>query len=611
MSDSSSAPSKYLRYLPALYGAPQTLGPNPFVGQYLKIFEKLLSGIDDAAFLEARSQKGRVDSAVAERKGIREMLAADVIGTLFHPRLSFLFEASDRDFLPPISAAKDDAKAALLAKLGSYVGIAADLSVTPHTAPIEAWLNEFLDWLGSTIALSVEKGWTIDKKRNVIAQMLALYRLRGTVQGTQYLLDLWLDLPLDLSGAGRDAPPKRVLTVEVSNPALPPMMINDEHPPRSFRVSDCYRPGAPIVSSIVSQQLTGQSNRSGEPSSACSAYAPWLFEVDVKVSPGTGIFIVKDEKEVEKIFASCRAAKRLLDEVRPAATHYAIRVVPAVQLGYGAWSSSTAKQANNGLERRIMSIPNTTKRLSYQDGMFLTASNMTLEQDYFINRAVLLNKALYAEGVIDGLTLSLSSGNKAVSIDKGCAFDSDGNLLVFPGTTTALPVPGGAQDFCYVYLSLPARSAAQDDTVDDAAQVTLTASEPRSGLKLAKLRLVNGIIQTIGDSDLGPKTAIHIPFHSRRAEEHEAAAQAPGERSGSVRLEGKTLAEPGKPYPVSFDEANSPVFSAVPRVFATVALPFAVSVDDVRADGFTLQVTAVTALDVPPESVVVEWFAVL
>lgn len=50
-----NTPSSYLRYLPEIYqqGADQ----GAFIGRYLKIFEKLLSGIDDAEFSQV-SQEG-------------------------------------------------------------------------------------------------------------------------------------------------------------------------------------------------------------------------------------------------------------------------------------------------------------------------------------------------------------------------------------------------------------------------------------------------------------------------------------------------------------------------------------------------------------------------
>ena len=56
-----SAPSSYLRYLPAVYSTTQPA----FLAQYLKIFEKILTGIGDAE--------------LGGRKGIHELLQADVI----------------------------------------------------------------------------------------------------------------------------------------------------------------------------------------------------------------------------------------------------------------------------------------------------------------------------------------------------------------------------------------------------------------------------------------------------------------------------------------------------------------------------------------------------
>ena len=47
----ASAPSSYLQYLPEVFRTPPTPGVSPFLGRYLKIFEALLTGRDDAPAL--------------------------------------------------------------------------------------------------------------------------------------------------------------------------------------------------------------------------------------------------------------------------------------------------------------------------------------------------------------------------------------------------------------------------------------------------------------------------------------------------------------------------------------------------------------------------------
>jgi phage tail-like protein len=618
MSDPSSVPSTYLRFLPALYGAPQNLNAHPFIGQYLKIFEKLLSGIDDAAFLENKNGgHPAIAPDIAERKGIRELLAEKVAGNLFYPRLSFLFDASNQDFMPPLSGAKDDDKTKLFAALGSYIGIDVAPDAQTPTAEVEAWLSDFLEWLGRTIALRVDKSWTIDKKRNVIAQMLALYRMRGTVQGMQLLLDLWLDLPLDLTGNTKDGSSSRILTVEVTNPTLPPVLINDEDLRLTFRLRDRYRPGMPIVSSIVSNQLIGDSSK--DAALEVSAYAPWLFEVDMKVSTDPGIIILEDDDEFAKIFAACRAAKQVIEEARPAATHYAIRIRPAVQLGYDPWFSSNARLANLESEQRKMSdVNNPVKRLFYCDGMLLNAEKLTMEQSYYRTRGAWLNKALYSAGIANGLEVG-KKGETVVTVQAGVAFDQSGNLLINPSTQSVQVLPSVAnRGTGHVYLSLPNNGDPQDEFVDDTALVTIVSSTqdaPKDGVLIASVHFAadNTILNVIR----GLCATSHIPYQQPPAgiQRAEPPQESSIERDGRVQVSAEALLESAGTHSVTvyFDEeAHTKVFLTPPRVYATVAgpIPFALSVHNVGPDCFTLVVAAVNAIDASTEPVVVEWLAV-
>ena len=66
--------SRYMRYLPAVFAK----SGDDFLGRYLKIFEKLLTGLDD----------GTLDG----RRGIQELLADGVIGNLFYSRFTQTME---------------------------------------------------------------------------------------------------------------------------------------------------------------------------------------------------------------------------------------------------------------------------------------------------------------------------------------------------------------------------------------------------------------------------------------------------------------------------------------------------------------------------------------
>jgi phage tail-like protein len=291
--------SSYLGYLPAVY----TKDSPALLGDYLKIFEKLLTGLDD----------GSLDG----RKGIQQLLAAGVVGELFYPRLGFLFKPSETAFIPPISGAPPDQRAAILALLGSYLGLdapksglaqflAAGTAGANDDAASEAWLSQFLGWLAGWAGLALEHAWDIDKQRTVIAEILALYRVRGTPAGMGMLLALVLDLPLAMTGADQAS---GELAVTVANPALPGIVIADS-PAASFRLHQRYHTGEPVV----------------------SGFAPWYFEAQVALpNDGQADYILTADN-VAQVQALVGRLRQWLDRFTPAGCRYAIRLQPSMQL---------------------------------------------------------------------------------------------------------------------------------------------------------------------------------------------------------------------------------------------------------------------------------------
>lgn len=302
-----SAPSSYLRYLPAVYSTTQPA----FLAQYLKIFEKILTGIGDA-------ELGR-------RKGIHELLQADVIGNLFYPRLSFLFPPSDTRFIPPISGATAKQEAAILADLDTYIQVpapgdplagyvAAAPGAADPNAPIEAWLNDFLAWLGGWVALAVDNDWDIDQKRTVIAEIMALYRMRGTLQGLSMLANLLLGLPMAMHGQQLDDSGKwvtidGVLSVSISAPAAPDIVASDLAG-STFIVRDTYASGAPVV----------------------AGYLPWLFNVQMVLPNAHNPLFILTASNVAQIQALYGRLEQFLRVMKPAASNYLITIVPSMQL---------------------------------------------------------------------------------------------------------------------------------------------------------------------------------------------------------------------------------------------------------------------------------------
>lgn len=127
--------SRYLRYLPAIYQ--ERPEALSFVGLFLKAFEKILSGIDD---------KVEVDGNPV--KGIEEIL--DNIHTYFDP-----FET------PP----------------------------------------DFLQWLAGWVALTLKvgEGWTEEKRRQLIAKIVPLYKKRGTKEGLEEYIKIYVGEDIQVS----------------------------------------------------------------------------------------------------------------------------------------------------------------------------------------------------------------------------------------------------------------------------------------------------------------------------------------------------------------------------------------------------------------------------
>lgn len=303
MSDQST----YLRFLPAVYSSAKPA----IIAHYLKIFEKILSGIDD--------------TALGGRRGIHELLAADVIGNLFYPRLSFLFPANENSFIPPISDAPVEKKKELLAALNAYLGVPpardplAPYLAQPPNMPdpdqaITSWLDEFLTWLGGWVGLVVDKGWGIDKKRQVVAEIMALYRMRGTLQGLSMLTNLLLDLPLPIIGQKLDAkgkfePVAGFVSVAFGTPAAPDIMVSGA-PATAFILRDSHDAGAPVL----------------------SGYLPWLFTGQIALPNLNDPSFLLTLENVEQVMTLYRQLEQLLQSIKPAASSVAVTIIPSMQL---------------------------------------------------------------------------------------------------------------------------------------------------------------------------------------------------------------------------------------------------------------------------------------
>jgi phage tail-like protein len=121
--------SQYVQYLPSIYQKGKE-DSLTFLGSFLKAFEKILSGIGDGVKID--------DEPI---KGIGEIL--DALYTYFDP----------------------------------------------CTVP-----KEFLNWLAGWVALTLKEGetWDENKKRDLISRIVPLYQKRGTREGLEEYLKIYV-----------------------------------------------------------------------------------------------------------------------------------------------------------------------------------------------------------------------------------------------------------------------------------------------------------------------------------------------------------------------------------------------------------------------------------
>lgn len=70
------------------------------------------------------------------------------------------------------------------------------------------------------------------------------------------------------------------------------------------------------------------------------------------------------------------------------------------------------------------------KRLKYFTGQFLQQQDFTDEQEYLLDRTRRHNAQLHTPGIAEGLTVTVNSGSKSVSVAAGTALDGEGQVIV-------------------------------------------------------------------------------------------------------------------------------------------------------------------------------------
>jgi phage tail-like protein len=143
-SQRSGQASHYLEYLPAVYQQDAQVGQPNFLGRFLLAFEHLLTGLGDV-----------------DEPGLEEILDGIVA-----PDNGTLLQAGAHRFFDPGPALPDRERAPA----------------------------EFLEWLAGWVALTLRADLGESHQRDFIAQAASLYRLRGTKQGFEKLIEIYASL---------------------------------------------------------------------------------------------------------------------------------------------------------------------------------------------------------------------------------------------------------------------------------------------------------------------------------------------------------------------------------------------------------------------------------
>lgn len=272
-----------------------------------------------------------------------------------------------------------------------------------------------------------------------------------------------------------------------------------------------------------------------------------------------------------------------------------------------------------------MTIPaDIAYRLSYTDGMFLTAELEACEQSYFARTIALQNAMLYTPGVLSGLAVSQATGN-ALSIEPGGGIDPSGNFLILPGSSgSPLTVPTTAANPSLVYLVFPVaaqQSAGMAPNIVNLAGVPVlagaNAAAPANSIVLAQVALdgqggVTGVVD------------MRVPVTSRLGGALTAsnfmalAAPMPmgAPINGTATVPVELLPTKQKPYvaTIQFNEQGAPAFAVQPQVVFQVqgAIAYPTAVGNITTTGFTLTLAPASVTpssDTPVDPVRVQWWA--
>jgi phage tail-like protein len=159
--------------------------------------------------------------------------------------------------------------------------------VVPASTP-----EEFLPWLASWVALVLRTDWDVSKQRAVLAQIIPLYRMRGTKEGLEAYLAIYV-------GSG--------------------ITIKDELGP--FQIDEHSTIGEDTFLNTVPLQINKHSTVGDD--MIIGGVSPYLFLVNIPLP-------TPDEKELKR---AAREVEAVLDIEKPAHTFYQLNFsIPTFQI---------------------------------------------------------------------------------------------------------------------------------------------------------------------------------------------------------------------------------------------------------------------------------------
>ncbi len=98
-------------------------------------------------------------------------------------------EPQSADFLARFMMLFDEVRADVLTPLEGLAALI-DPKATP-AADAGAHGDDFLDWLGGWIGLALDRNWSVDRRRRLVAEAPSLFRIKGTVEGLKRHVEIY------------------------------------------------------------------------------------------------------------------------------------------------------------------------------------------------------------------------------------------------------------------------------------------------------------------------------------------------------------------------------------------------------------------------------------